>query len=92
LDALVEAFARGDYGAVRTLGRKLSAAAPDEEVRAAAQTVVAHTEPDPLAVALLLLAGALLIALSAYWIIHGKPPSGGVPTSLRGQSKGERTP
>jgi hypothetical protein len=88
---LVEAFARGDYAFVRSEGRKLSGSAPEEDIRSAARTLVAHTTPDPLAIWLLLLAGGLLLTLSAYWIVHGKPPSGGAPNAPREQSAGERT-
>jgi hypothetical protein len=73
LDALVDAFARGDYARVRAEGQKLAESAQDENVRVAARTLVARTSPDPLAVWLIVLAGALLAVLSAYWIVHGKP-------------------
>jgi hypothetical protein len=73
LDALVDAFARGDYARVRTEGSKLAESAQNEDVRLAARTLVACTAPDPLAVWLLVLAGVLLAVLSAYWTVHGKP-------------------
>jgi hypothetical protein len=82
LDALVEAFARGDYARVRSEGPKLAASAQGEEVRRAAQILVSRTAPDPLAVWLLVLAGGLLIVLSVYWIDHGKPP-GSAPSAPR---------
>ncbi|MGA7123120.1 MAG: hypothetical protein WBY94_23675 [Polyangiaceae bacterium] len=75
LDALVQAFARGDYALVRSEGSKLSGSAAEEDVRTAARTLVERTEPDPLAIWLLVLTGGLLITLSTYWITHGKPPS-----------------
>jgi hypothetical protein len=75
LDALVEAFARGDYRRVRAGARELAGrAGADEAVREAAQTLIDRTEPDPLAVGLMLLAAVLLIILSAWWIVHGKAP------------------
>jgi len=84
LDALVQAFARGDYGRVRVEGRKLAASASEEDVRAAARSIVARTTPDPLAVGLILLAAGLLVVLATYWIVHGKPPFGtGAPTAPR---------
>ena len=78
LDALVDAFERGDYAHVRDEGRKLAASADDEGVRRAARTLVARTSPDPLALWLLVLAGALLVVLSGYWIAqsHVNAPHG----------------
>ena len=75
---------------MRSEGRKLSGSAPEEDVRGAARTLIAHTTPDPLAIGLLLLAGGLLLTLSAYWIVHGKPPSASAPNGPREQSAGER--
>jgi hypothetical protein len=75
LDALVDAFARGDYAHVREAGTKLAADSGDEVVRRAALTLVARTSPDALTKALLLLAAVLLLVLSAWWITHGKPPA-----------------
>lgn len=74
LDALVEAFASGDYARVREQGRKLTQESTDDRVKLAARTLVERTEPDRLSIALLALAGALLVVLSAWWILHGKPP------------------
>ena len=72
LDELVEAFARGDYARVRAEGPKLAASALEESVRTAALRLVARTAPDPLAVWLLVLTGALLVALSAaLWLLSG---------------------
>jgi len=51
LDALVDAFARGDYARVRREAPKLLATA----------------ESDPLAVVLLALTGVLLVVLTAWW-------------------------
>jgi hypothetical protein len=84
LDALVHAFACGDYRRVRAEGSTLAASAPEEDIRAAARSIVARTTPDPLAIGLLLLAAGLLVVLSTYWIVHGKAPSGtGAPTAPR---------
>jgi hypothetical protein len=76
LDALVDAFARGDYARVRNEGPKLAASADDENIRGAARTLVARTNPDRLALWLLVLAGALLAILSGYWIVqeHASAP------------------
>jgi hypothetical protein len=48
-------------------------------VRGAARTLIARTEADPLAVGLLALAGALLVLLTGYWIVHGKAPAENAP-------------
>lgn len=80
LDALVDAFARGDYARVRAEGRVLAASAQQaDDVRSAARLLVSRTEPDPQAVWLLVMTGALLVVLSAYWIAHGTPPAGIAP-------------
>jgi len=81
LDALVAAFTRGDYAHVRAEGPKLEKTSADEAVRAAAKTLVERTQPDPLAVRLLLLTGLLLAVLAGWWIVHGKPPPGASPTT-----------
>jgi len=81
LDALVEAFARGDYARVRAEAPKLERGSEDEGVRAAARTLMERTEPDPLAVKLMLLAGALLVLLMGWWIVHGKAPASASPTT-----------
>jgi hypothetical protein len=81
LDALVDAFERGDYAHVRAEAPRLEKASEDEAVRAAARTLVERTKPDPLAVRLLLLTGALLAALTAWWVIYGRPPPAASQTS-----------
>jgi hypothetical protein len=74
LDALVDAFARGDYARVRKDAAKLATSDAPDEVRRAARTLAERTETDPLAIGLLALAGALLVLLTGYWIVHGKAP------------------
>jgi hypothetical protein len=81
LDALVDAFERGDYARVRAAGPKLASSAEDAGVRDAARTLVDRTRPDRLAVALVALTGVLLVVLSAYWIAHGKAPHESTPSS-----------
>ena len=76
LDALVAAFTRGDYAHVRAEGPKLEKTSADEAVRAAAKTLVERTQPDPLAVRLVLLTAVLLVVLAGWWIVHGKSPTG----------------
>lgn len=80
LDALVDAFARGDYARVRAEAPRLRDA-PEAAVGAAAQELLDRTEPDPLAVKLLGIAAALLLVLTGWWIVEGKPPPGALPTS-----------
>jgi hypothetical protein len=79
LDALVEAFERGDYARVRAEAPKLASSTEDAAVRDAARTLVDRTRPDRLAVGLVGLTGVLLVVLSAYWIFHGKAPEGSTP-------------
>jgi hypothetical protein len=74
IDALVEAFARGDYARVRREGAQLAVQSPDEAIRQAARTLVERTGPDALTRTLLALAALLLLLLSAWWIVHGKAP------------------
>jgi hypothetical protein len=86
LDALLDAFVRGDYRRVRAEGPRLERSGPDESTKRAASILVERTQPDPLAVALLALAALLLIALGGWWIAHGTPPAlvaPGSPTESR---------
>jgi hypothetical protein len=70
LDALVVAFARGDYRAVRERAPKLAASATDPQVKRAAELLRERIEPDPLARTLFLIAAALLVLLTSYWVLH----------------------
>ena len=92
LDALVEAFERGDYARVRSEGSRLAESSPQDDVRRAARTLVDRTAADPLAAWLLALAGAVLVVLSAYWIAHGKPPPGGAPEAPQNRAPSEHRP
>jgi hypothetical protein len=74
LDALVDAFAQGNYARVRAEAPALERSSDDEAVKRAARALVERTEPDPLAIALLALTAVLLLVLSAWWIAHGKAP------------------
>jgi hypothetical protein len=74
LDALVEAFARGDYARVRAEAPEVERATDDEAIKRAARTLVERTRPDPLAVALLALAAVLFAVLAAWAIAHGTAP------------------
>jgi hypothetical protein len=75
LDALVEAFSRGDYARVRAEAPRLAQQSGDDDVKRAAETLVERTRPDPTAVRLLVLAAALLVLLGAWWIVNGHPPA-----------------
>jgi len=79
LDALVEAFERGDYALVRSEAPRLGLASTDEAVRRAARTLADRTKPDSLAVGLLALAALLVGILSAWWIVHGHAPARAPP-------------
>jgi hypothetical protein len=74
LDALVQAFADGDYRRVRTEAPKLAAKTEAEAVKRAAAELVAHTRPEPAIVWLIALTFALLVFLSAWWIAHAHAP------------------
>jgi hypothetical protein len=74
LDAVVEAFARGDYARVRADASALERDSDDDAVKRAAHSLVERTRPDPLAVALLGLAALLLVVLAAWAIAHGHAP------------------
>jgi hypothetical protein len=76
LDALVDAFARGDYAAVRRGAAALERDGGDD-LKRAARALVERTRPDPLAVALLGLAALLLVVLAAWAVAHGKAPAHG---------------
>jgi hypothetical protein len=74
LDALVEAFARGDYAEVRARAPDLERSSDDPRVRTAARTLSERTRPDPLAIALLAMTALLLTVFTGWAILHGKPP------------------
>jgi hypothetical protein len=77
LDALVSAYERGDYAAVRDGASKL-AAAEDEDtaVRDAARLLRQRIEPDPSSKALFLITAAILVVLTAWWVTHSGPEGG----------------
>ena len=80
LDALVDAFARGDYARVRAEAPRLAGSTEDAAIRRAAQMLAERTKPDPLAVGLLAVTGILLLVVTTYWVMHGKAPPGSGPT------------
>ncbi len=67
LEALVLAFDRGDFGHIRVEAPKVIASAEDPKVREAAETLLARTKPDPLALVFYVLTVALVTYLSVYW-------------------------
>jgi len=73
LDALVRAFAEGDYARVRREAPKIAEASDRDDVKLAARTLLDRTRADPLMVLLLILTAALLLALSVYWWAHNGP-------------------
>lgn len=83
LDALVAAFARGDYAAVREGAPKLASTTTSASVREAAETLRARIEPDPTSKILLLVAAALLAFLTLWWVAHDGPDADrSAPTSV----------
>jgi hypothetical protein len=79
LDALVEAFERGDYTRVRAEAPVLVLESGDQEVRRAARTLLDRTKPDGLAVALLAVAAVFVGLVSAWWLVHAHPPEASAP-------------
>jgi hypothetical protein len=73
LDALVVSFAAGNYGAVREGAPALVRAADDDAVKRAAERLLLATKPDPSAKMLVLFAAALLVFLTAWWVMHDGP-------------------
>ncbi|MBS2013024.1 MAG: hypothetical protein JST00_09065 [Deltaproteobacteria bacterium] len=70
LDALVDAFSKGDYATVRERAPKLASASEDAKVKEAALLLRARIEPDPTARIFFGLTAALLVFLSIYWMTH----------------------
>lgn len=81
LDALVVAFANGDYATVRARAPQLAASAKEEEVKRAAETLRARIDPDPGARVLFAITAALLLFLTIWWVTHDGPPPGVSPTA-----------
>ncbi|WP_438025590.1 hypothetical protein [Sorangium sp. So ce233] len=70
LARLEQAFERGDYALVRSGAGRLAREAERDEVRRAARDLLRRIDPDPLAVALLVAAVALLAFLSLWYWSH----------------------
>ena len=79
--SLVESFEAGNYRAVRDgTARLIADSSKDEKLHAAARDLRSHTEPDRLQVWLLVLAAAVVLALSGYEIAHhAQPPASSPP-------------
>lgn len=75
LDDVVGAFARGDYARVRSQAIRLEQSTSDADVRKAARMLFDRTRPDPIGVALLIIAALLLGTMALWWMAYGKPPS-----------------
>lgn len=75
LEALNEAFARGNYRRVREEAPSLAKKSKDPAVRRAAEELARRVEPDSISVYLVALAGVLLMFLAVwYWTHpHGQP-------------------
>jgi hypothetical protein len=65
LDALVDAFARGDYARVRDSAPGLDGHT-DAAVREAVRTLVQRTKPDPIVLTLLAIAAVTFAVLAAW--------------------------
>jgi hypothetical protein len=79
LDRVVEAFVQGNYARVRSEAARILASETDEGVRRAARTLIARTEPAPLAVLLLGLAALLFAVVAGWWTVRKPPPIGPRP-------------
>jgi hypothetical protein len=84
LTTLVEAFEAGNYRAVRSgVARILADSDQTEPVKAAARDLRARTEPSRAQIALLVIAGVLVVVLSGYEIVRHGPgssaPASGAP-------------
>ena len=80
LQALLEAFAKGNYAQVRAEAPKLAEQTQDPAVRAAAKDLRRRIDPDPVSSILLLLAVALLVVLASHYLGH-RPDKPAGPTN-----------
>jgi hypothetical protein len=69
---LEDAFARGDYRAVRDGEKAIATGEATPALRKAARAIAARTEPHPLAKYMFLLVALLLALLSFYWFAESK--------------------
>src|SRR5262245_52463871 len=75
LDALVDAFAKGNFARVREGAPELARKTEDENVKQAALLLRSRIEADPIAIWLIVLTGAVLLFLAVWWVMHGKAPA-----------------
>jgi hypothetical protein len=73
LDALAEAFARGDYAYVRAHAPAMEREGADEAIQRAARTLAGRTRPDPFVVALLAVTAVLILIVAGWSITSGRP-------------------
>lgn len=72
LDALLDAFDRGDFGHVRLAAPKLARSTDDPAVAKAARDLASRLEPDPLAIRMLA-GAAILLSFLTYWFYSNHP-------------------
>lgn len=72
LARLVDAFEAGEFRRVRDEAPALAAKTGDEAVARAARELLARTRPDPLAIFLVALPGALLLFYVAWFFSHAR--------------------
>ena len=70
IDALLAAFATGNYGFVRTHAPEIADAAEDDDVRDAARDLHRRIHPEPTSMLLWGLGVLLLVILYAFWLSH----------------------
>ena len=75
IEAMLEAFTRGDYAGVRAEAKVIERSASDESIKRAARSLVERTRADPLAITLLALTALLLAFVGGFWMVHGKAPA-----------------
>lgn len=76
LDALVDAFVRGDYAFVREAAPRLAERTEDGAIREAALTLRQRIDPDPLGRTLIVVAAALLAFLAWWYLAHAHGQAG----------------
>lgn len=74
LDALVDAFVRGDYGHVRTEAPALASRTSDDAEKRAALELRRRIDPDPVSLVLVGVAVALLLVLAFHYLTNNHAP------------------